>query len=70
MGSAVGEGLLLMGSAVGEGLPGTSVETSLDATQLAGAYSREVAALRQVLARRPFVFSLLPRWHGECGSQK
>ena len=53
-----------------QGLARPAIDFVCNRVELLLAVAREIGALKQVLAHRPFVFSLLPRCHGLCGSQK
>jgi len=53
-----------------QGLARAVVEFVLDVLEVFGGVDGEVRALGDVVPEQPIVFSLVPRCHGECGSQK
>src|SRR4029078_9456552 len=53
-----------------EGLTGPCVEFGGDVVEVVSREHRQVSAFGKVLTQQSFVFSLVPRCHGECGSQK
>lgn len=55
---------------ISEHFTGTHVEFILNKEEVLGAVDAEVGALREIVSRSPLVFSLEPRCHGECESQK
>ena len=66
----VARGRGLGGSLPVEGASGPGVESFGDGVAVGWASSRRSLPLGQYWRSSPLVFSLVPRCHGECGSQK